>query len=132
MTDRKVTAAQWESAIERQIREAMERGDFDGLPGAGQPIAGLDRPRDEMWWIRDKLRREQVSHLPPALALRKELDDTLDRIAAARAEAEVRAHVAAINQRINYVNSHITSGPPSNVIPLDVDRVVDRWRARAR
>ena len=55
-----------------------------------------------------------------------------DRIAAARAEAEVRAHVAAINHRINYVNSHITSGPPSNVIPLDVDRVVDRWRARAR
>src|SRR5207248_4684495 len=30
--------AQWESAIEQQIREAQERGDFDNLPGQGQPL----------------------------------------------------------------------------------------------
>lgn len=29
---------QWESAIDRQIREAQERGDFDDLPGRGKPL----------------------------------------------------------------------------------------------
>lgn len=28
----------WESAIDRAIREAMERGDFANLPGEGKPI----------------------------------------------------------------------------------------------
>jgi len=28
----------WESAIDKQIREAMERGEFDNLPGQGKPI----------------------------------------------------------------------------------------------
>ena len=28
----------WESWIDRQIREAQERGDFDNLPGKGQPL----------------------------------------------------------------------------------------------
>jgi Domain of unknown function (DUF1992) len=30
--------AHWESAVEKQIREAQERGDFDNLPGLGKPL----------------------------------------------------------------------------------------------
>jgi Domain of unknown function (DUF1992) len=130
MSERKPSGVAWESWIERQIREAMERGDFDDLPGQGKPIPGLDRPQDELWWLRDKLRREELSVLPAALALRKELDDTRQRIAAARTEADVRRLVAAINDRIRYVNSHLTSGPPSDLVPLDVERVLDEWRRR--
>jgi hypothetical protein len=29
---------QWESVVERQIREAQERGDFENLPGSGKPL----------------------------------------------------------------------------------------------
>ena len=32
------TPRQWESAIDKQIREAEERGDFDHLPGKGKPL----------------------------------------------------------------------------------------------
>ena len=28
----------WEPLIDRMIRESMDRGEFDNLPGAGQPI----------------------------------------------------------------------------------------------
>lgn len=28
----------WESAVDRQIREAQDRGEFDNLPGRGQPL----------------------------------------------------------------------------------------------
>lgn len=132
MTERKPPDVTWETWIERQIREAMERGEFDNLPGYGKPLPGLDGPDDELWWIRDKLRREQISDLPPALALRKELDETMGRIAAAQTEAEVRRHVAAINDKIVYVNSHTISGPPCDLMPLNVDRVLEEWRRLAR
>jgi hypothetical protein len=81
-----------------------------------------------MWWMREKLRREEFTLLPPALELRKELDQTLDRIAAAGTEAEVRRLVTAINERIVYVNSHVTFGPPSDIVPLDAERVMAEWR----
>ncbi|MGH8991056.1 MAG: DUF1992 domain-containing protein [Acidimicrobiia bacterium] len=130
MGDRKPLEFGWESWVERQIREAMERGEFDNLPGQGKPIPDLHLPYDELWWIRKKLREEKISHVPMSLAVRKELDEIMERIAAAGTEAEVRRHVEAINERIRYVNSHTTSGPPSDLVPLDVERVLDFWRTR--
>jgi hypothetical protein len=132
MTERKPPGMTWETWIDRQIREGMEQGSFDNLPGTGRPLPGLDRPRDEMWWVRDKLRREQLSYLPPTLAVRKELEDTLVKVGRATRESEVRELVEAINTRIRRVNATATAGPPSTVVPLDVDDVVARWRvARA-
>jgi hypothetical protein len=128
MTDRKPPGVSWETWIERQIRQGMEDGEFDDLPGTGRPLPDLDRPRDELWWVRAKLRREEISWLPPTLAVRRELDETLDDVAAAATEDEVRALVAAINRRIRAVNATATAGPPSTVAPLDVEREVERWR----
>ncbi|MDQ1500676.1 MAG: hypothetical protein QOI86_4016 [Actinomycetota bacterium] len=128
MTEQKPPKVSWESWIERKIRESMERGEFDNLPGHGEPIPELARPYDELWWLRKKLRDEQLSIEPPALTLRRELDDVRGRIATAGTVAEVRRLVAAINERIVYVNSHITFGPPSDIVPLDVERVVAGWR----
>jgi hypothetical protein len=42
------------------IREAMERGAFDNLPGAGKPIPDIDQPYDPMWWLKKKLADEQT------------------------------------------------------------------------
>ena len=132
MTGRKPPGMTWETWIDRQIRQGMENGDFDNLPGHNRPIPDLDVIHDEMWWVRKKLRREQVSFLPPTLAIRKELDETLEAVAAAGTEAVVRELVAGINARIRQVNATATAGPPSTVGPLDVERVVERWRAAAR
>jgi hypothetical protein len=129
MTERKPPGVSFETWIDRQIREGMEQGSFDDLPGTGRPLPGLDRPRDEMWWVRDKLRREQLSYLPPTLAVRKELEDALAAVGRATREADVRELVEAINTRIRRVNATATAGPPSTVVPLDVEAVVERWRA---
>jgi phage tail sheath protein FI len=40
----------------------------------------------------------------------------------------VREIVAAINDRIRYVNSHTISGPPTTAAVLDVEETVQRWR----
>ena len=132
MTDRKPPGVSWETWIDRQNREGMERGDFDGLPGHGKPLADLDRSRDELWWVKDKLRREGVSYLPPTLALRKAVDDAKAAIRGAADEATVRRLVEAINQEIRQVNRQATAGPPSTLVPLDVERAVERWREGQR
>ena len=132
MTERKPPGVSWETWIDRQIRQGMERGDFDNLPGHGKPIEDLDRPRDELWWVKDKLRREEVAFLPPTLALRKEVEEARDRIAATDSEKEVRQIVTDINERISEVNSRATAGPPSTLMTLDLEQVLSTWRESRR
>ena len=132
MTQRKPPGVSWESFVERRIREGMERGEFDRLEGSGKPIAGLTEPHDDDWWIREKLKREQVSFLPPTLAIRRDVELAREAIAAATTEAEVRQLIAEINAKVVAVNSKATAGPPSTVMPLDVESTVDKWRLTTR
>src|SRR6185295_14248532 len=37
----------WESLVERKIREAMEQGEFDDLPGKGQPVDTSENPFED-------------------------------------------------------------------------------------
>lgn len=128
MTERKPPGVTWESWVDRQVREARERGEFDNLPGAGKPIADLDGQHDELWWVKQLLQREELAVTPPTIALRREVDTLHDRLASERSEGRVRQIVEDLNTRIREVNRKATSGPPSTVMVLDVDRVVERWR----
>lgn len=129
MTGRKPPGTDWESWIDQLIRESEERGEFDELAGKGKPIAGLDKPHDEMWWVRKKLASEGVSYLPPALELRKDKEDTLSRLASEGSEQAVRELIGELNSRIRTVNRTCIDGPPSNVMPVDVEQAVESWRA---
>lgn len=130
MTERKPTGMTFESWVERQIREAAERGEFDNLPGAGEPFADRDGPYDELWWIKDKFRRENLSYLPPTLALRKEASDALAAAQRAGSEAEARRIVGEVNEKILEAIRKPLSGPPLDLGPFDVERVVQAWRER--
>jgi hypothetical protein len=130
MTERKPPGVSFETWVERRIREATERGEFDNLPGAGKPIADLDKPHDELWWVRQKLRRENLTYLPASIALRKEAEEALLAAARAGSEQEVRRIVADINAKIVEGNRKAASGPPLNLVPFDVERVVRGWRER--
>lgn len=44
--------------VERRIREAIERGEFDDLPGSGQPIPDLND--DPLWWVKKWVERERL------------------------------------------------------------------------
>jgi hypothetical protein len=50
-----------ELVAENRIREAIEEGRFDNLPGLGEPIADIDEPYDPDWWIKKWIRREGMS-----------------------------------------------------------------------
>jgi hypothetical protein len=132
VTGRKPPGVSWEGWTERLIREGIERGEFDDLPGRGRPLAGLDEPRDELWWVRDKLRREQLDALPPSLALRRDRRQLLANLAAFEDEGGLRATVEELNGRIRHLNRYGAAGPPSTVMVIDIDDVVARWRIAVR
>lgn len=126
MSERKPAHLTWETWVDRQIRDAQERGQFEDLPGKGKPIPGLDRPYDENWWIKQKLQREQLSVLPPGLALRKEVETVLDNLATLPSEESVRRTFRGLNDKIAYVDA-AGVGPPSRLSQFDLDRMVRRW-----
>ncbi|WP_326696079.1 DUF1992 domain-containing protein [Streptomyces sp. NBC_01754] len=130
MTERKPAGVSFESWVDRQIREAEQRGDFAQLPGFGKPLPGLERPYDENWWIKAKMEREGVSVLPPSLALRKEAEDAREEALEARSEREARRLLAEVNERIREALLTPPEGPPLNIGPLDVEAVIREWHAR--
>jgi hypothetical protein len=128
MVERKPPGVSWESFVDRQIREAQQRGEFDDLPGAGRPLPDLHRPHDELWWIRRKMKDEGLSYLPPTLQVRRDVERAREEIAAAPSEARVREIVQQVNARIRRVNRTVLSGPASTVMPLDEEAVIRQWR----
>jgi len=50
---------EFETTADRIVREAMEAGHFDDLPGAGKPIAGAGNVDDELWWVRSWMERNR-------------------------------------------------------------------------
>jgi hypothetical protein len=117
--------------VDMQVRRAMERGDFDNLPGAGKPIRGLGSTHDPDWWVKSLIEREKITGvLPPALALRREdaeLDAVLDR---ETTEEGVRRTVADFNRRVVEARRQLTGGPPVITPTRDEDGEVVAWRAR--
>ncbi len=129
MTERKPPGVPFESWVERQIAEAVRRGDFDDLPGAGKPLPPGDD--DESWWLRAYLQREEVepgTALPTALQLRREADEIDATVRDLPTEEEVRRTVAGLNARV--VESWRQPSDSRFVARLvNVERVVARWRA---
>jgi hypothetical protein len=128
---RERTLRDFETVIERQIREAEERGEFENLPGAGKPIPGLDRPHDELWWVRQMLEREDIAFLPGHLQLRRDAEKAIERALAAPTEAAARRIITELNGKIADHNRTATSGPGSDLAAIDVDEVLRR-RGSAR
>ena len=130
MTERKPDGMSWETFVEHQIRRAQENGEFDELPGFGQPLAELDEPYDDNWWVKKKLRRENLSLLPPALQIQRDVEQTLQSIWQLEDAVEVRETLEALNARIRKALMPASWGPPSTMMPVDIDALLSQWHAR--
>ena len=132
MTRRKPPGRTFESWTEEQIREAEREGGFENLPGRGKPLPDTYQPYDPDWWIKSLVQREQISILLPALEVRRKLAATLERIREMTDEAAVRGEIETLNAAIRRLNSHASSGPPTHIGCLNVEKTVERWREERR
>ena len=125
------TQAERSAYVENAIQQAIRRGEFDNLPGAGKPLEGLTGQHDPDWWIRRKIEREQLRGLgPPALTLRVEnagLEAHLDRM---HRESEVREAVEDFNRRVIEARRQLLGGPPVVTPTRDAEDEVRAWRER--
>ncbi|HKJ13069.1 MAG TPA: DUF1992 domain-containing protein [Ornithinimicrobium sp.] len=127
------TAEQIETWVEHTIRQAQRRGDFDALPGAGEPLASLDRPHDPDWWVRQMLQREKVdlsAALPGPMALRRERATYPEALADIADEDAVRAALEDFNERVLADRRRPVATQASPVVAgrVDVEEMVQRWR----
>ena len=90
----------FEIIAEQRIREAIERGEFDRLPGAGQPLKLED---DAM--IPPELRvaykiLKNAGCLPPELELRKEIVTLRDLLRAVEDDGERMTKIRDLNHKL--------------------------------
>lgn len=121
----------YESAIDRAIREATERGEFDNLPGAGKPL-NLRNTGDPDWWLKGLMEREAISPvelLSPAVALRREADGFPESLRDLPSEAAVREVLVDFNARVEADWRRPGMGRGEVVVAkrVDIDSVVAAW-----
>ncbi len=139
----------WESAVEKSIREAMERGDFDNLPGQGKP---LDLRRDPNtppdWEMAFKLLQD-AGFAPAWIELDKELrearaalfapfDKYLARLSKGRGAvneryetqlvSEFRERATELNRRIDTFNLQAPT-PRVHHVRIRIDEEIQKFRA---
>lgn len=124
----------WESLADKRIREAMERGEFDNLKGAGKPLASIDKPYDPDWWINSLVERENLDlsgAMHPTMALRREAQRMPDEVRDLPSEDAVRNVVAAFNRRVLEDRLRPATGKamPPIARTVDADEMVEHWRA---
>jgi len=134
----------WESSVEKQIREAMEDGKFDNLPGHGKPVDLSENPFEDPD-VRTAHRLLRNAGFAPAfIEERKDIDEELERARTAlargwaiyqrtgqtdsssrealwdRVRREFGDKVFELNKRIRLHNLKVPSGAfHRNLIDLD-------------
>lgn len=127
------TAAERAAFVETSIQQAIRRGEFDNLPGAGKPLPDLGGSHDPDWWIRRKIETEELSGLgPPALTLRVEHAELAERMDAISREADVREALEDFNGRVIEARRQLLGGPPVVTPTVDVDAELAAWASRRR
>jgi hypothetical protein len=133
MTERKPQGMSFQTWVDSQISRSIERGEFEGLSGAGKPLPRRSDADDAYEWAVAKARREGVdtaAMLPPGLALRRERDQLPTRAARLATEDDVRALAEDYNARVEAFWRRPAESRWSPVPGLaDVDALVSGWRS---
>ncbi len=116
----------FEIIAEQRIREAIERGEFDGLPGAGQPLRLDD---DSM--VPPELRvayriLKNAGCLPPELELRKEIVTLRELIASIEDEGARREKIRELSARLLRLSILMKRPVHLDEFPQYRDRVLER------
>ncbi len=145
---KKLTPRDWEAVADKQIREAMERGDFDNLPGQGKPLdLWQDANVPAEWQLAFKMLRD-AGYAPDWIEQDQEIRAELEKLYApfrryleraragygdrdareARLIAEFRQRAVELNRVIDVF--HLKAPSPRVHRPrIRIEEEVERFRA---
>lgn len=113
----------WADAVEAKIRRAMQEGEFDDLPGAGQRLELGDAA--DGWWARRKI--GEMRRHDQLIAEARRIGTEIDRLWTLSQEAEVRGRVEELNRRIAEINQMMPEAEQVELIdPLEAVRTWHR------
>jgi hypothetical protein len=116
----------FQKIVEKKIREAQQKGEFENLPGRGEPMTLEDDSH-----IPEELRLtykilKNANCLPPELQLRKEIrqmEDMLDQIPD---EKEKYRHIKRLNYKVMQLNMMGKSSPLLDETEIYYEKLVDK------
>ena len=116
----------FQKLVEKRIQEAQQNGEFDNLPGRGEPMNLEDDSH-----VPEELRLsykilKNANCLPPELQLRKEIrqmEDMLDQIPD---EKEKYRHMKVINYKIMQLNMMGKGSPLMAETEIYYEKLVDK------
>jgi DnaJ-like protein len=128
----------WESWVEKAISEAQERGDFDNLPGRGEPLV-IEENREAGDWEMGYHLLKNAEMSPPWMELNREVQAEAAALAAIR-ERYCRSQVADValpatpipNSRPWWAFWRSTPAPPVDPDPALVREARDAEGRQAR
>jgi hypothetical protein len=116
----------YDKIVEERIREAQENGEFDNLPGQGQPL-----PLDDNSHIPEDLRiaykiLKNADCLPPEIQEKKEIQQMEELLASIPDEKERYKLIKKINYRIMKLNMMGKKSPLLEENQIYYKKVVDK------
>jgi hypothetical protein len=132
VTERKPPAQSWQGFIEQAIERARKEGQFENVEGMGKPLAGLDEPYDENWWIKSKLRRENLSATPEPLTILLRIKALREELPLRRSESDAKECIRALNREIGLLNAAPAAPGVRPIAPLDEEDALREWKSGPR
>ena len=118
----------YEKIVERKIKEAQEKGEFDNLPGKGKPIEMEDdRHIPEDLRLAYKVLKN-AGCVPPEVALKKEIRQMEDMLDNLSDEKEKYRHMKKINFMITQLNMMGKTSPLLTDTELYYRKVVEKMK----
>jgi hypothetical protein len=116
----------FEKIVEERIRRAIEKGEFEDLPGAGQPLSlEEDSHVPEDLRLAHKILKN-AECLPPEVELRKDIEKTEDLLTALPDTAEKYQMLKKLNFLILKLNSMRRTSIGNEIPQHYAGRIVSR------
>lgn len=116
----------YEKIAEERIREAIERGEFDNLPGKGKPVV-LENDSHIAPELRIAYKiLKNAGCLPPEMELRKEIQTTEELLSGMKDTQEKYRQIKKLNYLIMKLNSMRRVSPLLEMGQYYYEKVLDR------
>ena len=116
----------YQKIVEKKIQEAEKKGEFDNLPGKGQPLVlDDDKGVPEDLRLAYKILKNSDC-LPPELELKREIIQMEDMLANIPDEKEKYQHIKKINLKIMHLNMMGHRSPLLEESQIYFGKIIDK------